>query len=611
MHRESKAFEPIQKRTGNVKFYNIFFVSILLLCGSLLRAQSDQYFVEVELSNPSPLISEQITVSYKLRYRGNNISLMNPSFDVQAPDFGDAFQVLRQGRSGGMDLDFSGSITVFQYAYILKPLKTGTFTVGPATIQFNQERYTSKSLSIKVLPADAPPDLAQADNIFIDASLSKANPYKGEELILSYKLYSRYELLGIEEQTPPTIDGFSANLLNRDQQVRVKVEKINGQDFYTLDLYRAELYPLRSGDFRLDPFQMSVVANVPTGRRVRDFWGNRLEVRRESVRLNSPAVRINVRDLPEAGKPANFNGAVGSYQLKTDLSSRETSTGEPLTYRIQISGQGNLKLIGDPKLNLPPGFEAYDPKTHIGSTGKSYEYLIIPGKPGEFTLDPYSFSYFDPKAERYVNLSTEPYVIQVAPGEGGMIQSGSTAGLTKEEVEKLGEDIRYLQTTTPAFSRRSRPQMGGLIFFIGIGAPLVLAIPVFLLARKQREKQADLMGQRNRRARRAAEKRLRQARVLADKGEHKAFYNELIRAVWGYLGDKFGIAQSDMSRDAIRHTLNERGVKEGSTNELIALLDRAEMALYAPVSSNAVAGECELAVRLLSDLEASITNKML
>ncbi len=581
----------------------------LVVCTSAF-AQSEKYFVDVELSNTSPLITEQVTITYKLKYKGNNISLMNPKFDIQAPDLGQNFEILRQGRTGGMDLDFSGSITVFQYAYILKPLKTGSFTIGAADVRFDNNTYRSKSLNINVLAADAPPDIAQTDNIFIDASISKLNPYKGEEFILTYKLYSKYELLGIEEQVAPTIDGFSSNMLNQDQQVRIKAEKINGQDFYTLDLYRTELYPLRSGEFRIEPFQMTVVASVPTGRKIRDFWGNRMEVRRESVKLKSPAVRVNVRELPTEGMPENFNGAVGNFDLKTDLSSTETVTGEPLTLRISVSGQGNLKLIGDPKLDLPPGFESYDPKVTAGAQSKTYEYLLIPGKPGEFTLNPFSFSYFDPKAERYVSLGNDPVVIRVGQGTGTAALGANTAGLTKEEVEKLGQDIRYLVTDTPAFISSVQPFFGSALFYVGLAGPLFMAVPLFLLARKNRERRADLRGQRNRRARKAAEKRLRHAKELAVKGDRKTFYDELVRAVWGYLSDKFGIAQSELNREEIRRILAENQLEAAMIDELVALLDRAEMALYAPGGSGSLNSDCEAAVNLLAGMDSSLTKRM-
>ncbi len=580
-------------------------VTCLLLPGSgaALRAQQEAYFVDVELSNASPLMTETVTLTYKLRYKGSSISLVNPRFDIQPPDFGPGFDVLRQGRSGGMDFDFSGSITVFSYAYILKPLRTGTYQLGPAEVVFNEERYRSKGVTIKVLEASAPPEISQADNIFIDASLSRASPYKGEEFILTYKLYSRYELLGIEEQTPPTVEGFSANLLSKDQQVRVKLEKINGQDFYTLDLYRAELYPLRSGEFRMDPFQMKVVANVPTGRRVRDFWGNRMEVRRESLNIKSPALKVNVRDLPASGMPENFQGAVGQFQLQTSLSALETSTGEPLTYRIQISGQGNLKLLGEPQLQLPPGFEAYDPQISSGANSRSYEYLLIPGKPGEFNLAPYGFSYFDPKQERYVELQGESYAIAVRPGEGGSGQQ-SSAGLTKEEIEKLGEDIRYLVTEAPAFEPPRAPLAGSVLFYTGWSAPLLLALPLLAMARRRREHLADHRTRRQRKARKAAEKRLRNARQHLASGQSKGFYSELLLALKSYLSDKYGLEPGSISKDTIRHCLEERAVEPAAISELLGLIERAEMALYAPMAASSLQQDWEAAAGLLVRLDS-------
>ena len=188
--------------------YRYLITAVLLFCVSSLVAQKEKYYVEEELSNSTPLQTEQVTVSYKLKYKGNSLSLVNPRFNLSNPDFGEHFKVLRKGQNRSMNFDMSGSITVFEYQFVLQPLKTGSFTVDPVTIVYNDDKFVSKPVKIKVLAADAPAQVSQADKIFIDAKVSKAKPWKGEEFYLTYKLYSKYELYNISELIPPTVDGF-------------------------------------------------------------------------------------------------------------------------------------------------------------------------------------------------------------------------------------------------------------------------------------------------------------------------------------------------------------------------------------------------------------------
>ena len=579
--------------------------TLLVWAPGELRAASGEYSATLEVSNPSPLLTEQVTVSLKLVFQGSRLNLVNPRFDIDVPDFGDHFQVLRQGRNNNMDLRLGGAMTVFDYVFVLKPLKEGSFTVDGATVRFNGESYAAEPVSIKVLPASTPPEQAAKENIFIDVSLSRNKPWKGEEFIATYKLYSRYELLQQLEDNPPTFDGFSVNNLTKAGDKRIRVERFAGQDYYTLELYRGQLYPLRDGEFKLPPYRVKMVASVPTGRKVRDFWGVRDEIRRTTLNLASPVARINVRDLP-AGAPSDFNGAVGRFDLKSDLSGTETPAGEPLTLSLRISGDGNLKLIGEPKLELPPGFEAYEPRIKATGSSKTFEYLLIPGKPGTFTLDPFSFSYFDTREERYIRRESPVYDINVSPGSGVVGVTGAgTAGLGKEEVEKLGQDIRYLATELPPMGDGSLIAFRRPPYWVALALPFMLLPGLRWVAVRRRRSLADTGGRRNRAARKMATRRLRSAKTSAAAGDRKAFYDDLVRALWGYLSDRFGLEASGQSRDGIRTTLAERGLDAGLTAELIALLDRGEMALYAPAGGGSLDDDYQSAVALLEKLESA------
>lgn len=574
---------------------------------SPLHAQDPDAFVaRMSVDNPTPLMTERVTLSLKLEYRGSSLNLVNPRYDLAVPDFGDHFKVLKQGRNNAMDFSFGGAMKVYEYVFILQPLKDGPFTFKGGAIVFNNRRYDAEPLDIKVLPASTPPEQATRENIFIDATLSRPKPWKGESTVITYKLYSRYELLQQTEDNPPTFDGFSSTNLSRNQEKRVRVERVGNQDYYTLELYRAELYPLRGGTQVIPPYQAKMIAAVPTGRKIRDFWGTRDEIRRQPVALQSPEVRIPVRELP-AGAPNDFNGAVGRFQLDADLSGTETAAGEPLTLRLRIHGDGNLKLIGEPKLDLPPAFEAYEPQIKSSGGSKTYEYLIIPGKPGTFTLEPFSFSYFDTRQGDYVRRATPEWEITVKPGSGVPLSGGPIAAGGKESVEKLGQDIRYLQAELPPKGGVEEKLFACAPYWALWALPFVLAPGLWFAGRKRRAAMADVAGRRTRGARRMAEKRLKKARTLAASGERKAFYDELVHALWAYLGDRFGLEAGNLNREGIRATLLERGVPQEAVERCIALLDRSEMALYAPVESGGPAEDLETATTLLADIESALS----
>ncbi|MFT7588710.1 MAG: hypothetical protein ACI959_000922 [Limisphaerales bacterium] len=413
-------------------------------------------------------------------------------------------------------------------------------------------------------------------------------------------------MYNLSELIPPTVDGFSATLLDIDDQGRSKIEKINGEQYYTMLLYKAQLYPLHSGEYYVDPYQATVTAKVPTGKRVRDFWGSRAEVKLQSIPLKSQKLKIGVKELPTAGKPKDFHGAVGEFDLSTSLDLTETKTGEPLTLRVVVSGKGNLKLLAEPDLKLPPGFESYDPQIKKRGNSKTYEYLLIPNKPGNFELQPYAFSYFDTKKGKYINLESPVYNVTVNQGEVFTSASGG-AGVSKEDVARLADDIRYLAPEVPQFGAIRKPFFGSGMFYFGLAAPFLFAIPLFLVARRQKALAGDVALTRNKKARKLAEKRFKNALAFVNQNDKKAFYDELVRAIWGYLTDKFSIDPGNLSRVHIQEVMAEKGVSLDKVEGLVSLLDRGEMALYAPLSEGALESDYDSAVSLLEAIDTELS----
>jgi hypothetical protein len=568
---------------------------------AVLQAQG--YFVDVDIDKTTLREGEQFAVTYSLKHDGQLSRQETANFIL--PEVGPELKVIKQnGQNIFYNQNINGKVTLTLGAFVVyfKATEKGTYSIGPGKYKIAGTEYYSESLRIKVVDEAASPAVSEAESIFIEAVISDFEPWKGEEIRISYKLWSKHNLLAVSQRLPPNIEGFTV----KESQVQsntLRSEKRNGQVYSTLPLYEATLYPIRAGEFVLDPFSLTVTADVPTGRIIRSIWGDRPEVTRQSLKVSSQRFKINVRGLPTAGVPADFMGAIGQFDLESSISSEQTETGDPITLQIAIKGQGDLRTLPEPQLDLPPGFEAYDPEISTRNNRKDFAFLLIPSRPGNFTLPPYRFSYFDTKEERYITRETPEYAIQVGQGDEPILSGTSGAGFSQEEVEKLGEDIRFIQTNVPAFVQAGAPLFGSTIFYAGLFTPLLLLIPLFILGRRRRASLGDEAGLRRGKARSVARKRLKKSQELLG-GDAKAFYNELIRAIWGYLEDKYGMSREKLSRDNIREALSQKGVDETDISGLIGLLDRAEMALFAPIDPGAPQSDLELAEKILELLEA-------
>ncbi|MEO0474115.1 MAG: BatD family protein, partial [Bacteroidota bacterium] len=325
----------------------------------------------------------------------------------------------------------------------------------------------------------------------------------------------------------------------------------------------------------------------------------------------SNPITVNVRPLPAKNRPANFDGAVGTYEMAVRLDTLETETGEPVTLSIKISGKGNIKSIKEPRLNFPPDFELYDPKIAdkssksggVISGRKNFDYLIVPRNPGTYKLPVVEFAYFDINKRDYVNLSSDEFSLKVS----GEATEASAAVIRSEDLELLAEDIRYIHLDSGELRDPSASFFGSAGFWGLYAAPFLLFIGLFVWKSRQDAAADDVVGTRMRKANKMARKRLSQAEALQKEGDSKGFYNEIVNALWGYLGNKLNMGQSQMSRESATAALAGRGVSEEKQQALIALVDQCEMALYAP---SAVQGGMDAtyqqAMTLITDLEKEI-----
>ncbi len=523
------------------------------------------------------------------------------------------------------------------YTYTLLAQEVGTYSIQPATIMISDEQYTSNGLKIEVLPADKTPEAGSSvqssqprqresrpqesstnlssENIFIRTLVSKKHVQEQECILLSYKLYfAGVDVAQFTNNTKiPEFTGFLKQEMELGE-IQTELEHYNGRNYQTAVLYQTLLYPQHAGEIKIEPASFEAIVRVQNRAQVRsifdDFFGSYTNV---SKMLNAPGITIHVDPLP-AGKPVGFSGGVGQFNIRSSISSTEMKTNEAVTLKLEIQGTGNMKLLKTPAVDWPEGFEVYDPKvsnnfknTTAGVSGtKTIEYLAIPRAAGDWTVPAITFSYYDTQADEYRTLTTQEYALHVVRGAND--QTTVTEGMPyvgKEDIRALGSDIRYITTAQPLVVAAPLIAFGSLVFWLCYLIPLLLAVVLFIIFRRQIKENADIRRVRYKKANKVAQKRLRKAKKLLDAGEKEAFYEEIERAAWTYLSDRLSIPTAELNKENIAALLQAKGVAEGLMKEVVNVLSTAEFARYAPAMAGEPKDIYTATVRLIDQLEES------
>lgn len=500
------------------------------------------------------------------------------------------------------------------YLFIVQANEPGTFTIGPATITAGGKKYSSNSLTINVIgqknTANQPGNQSQqrkasspvtttdpGNDIFLKATVNKSNPYVGEMVIATYLLYTPTAQLRTSKIPPGTNDGFwTENLLPENQNWKQYNEVYNGKNYIVVELGKLALFPQKSGPLTVKPveqlveYQYRVKGSNPFADDpiFRDFFENsgftdNVQVAQKALKSN--ALTINVKPLPETGKPIDFSGAVGNFNITSSLLPPAAKTNEAITLKVTISGNGNLSLIEKPVISFPPDFEVYDPKTtdniHSGSNGisgsRTFEYLIIPRTVGKFTISPVTFNYFDPAKGSYINLSSAIPEINVAKGSGS-----AEDALAGRDVQQINKDIRYIKENNGRFRTIGNVFFGSTLYWLLLALPVLLFIAFIIIRRKHVKSRADVVQMRQKRATKYAASRLKKAKNLLDKENEAAFYEEISAALWGYVSNKFNIPLSELSTESARLSLEERNVDPKLVDSYLEVLHLCEFARFAP-----------------------------
>ncbi len=531
------------------------------------------------------------------------------------------------------------------FTYILIPKATGTFQLPAASAMLSGSRITSSQTSIQVVsdgasssspssgqggnggsqsgggrPSSSTSGEIPADDLFMRLSLSRSEVVIGEPVTATLKIYQRANVVGFENAKLPTFNGFWSQETYIPSNIEFKRESLDDKIYNTAVLRTYVLIPQQSGTITIDPAELVCLVNIRTTAPASSSLFDRFfqdEYRTVRRRVVTPTVRVKVNPLP-AGQPASFGGGVGNFGISARLSTDNLKTHDAASLVITVSGRGNVALLEEPKVSFPPDFEVYDTKTTENtdkSTGgtsgsKSFEYPFIPRSHGDFTIEPVEYSYYDVDAGKYVTLKTEPLHIKVAKGKGGDSASAATtgsSGVERKDVKSLADDIRFIFTGKPDLSGSGSFFVGSAFFWILLVLMVVGAVSVYLAFRKVAAMRADVAGTKNRRATKMAKKRLARAGEYLDKNLYTAFYEELHKALIGFVSDKLNMDMSEISKENIASALTDGGVGEDRTRAFTDLLDACEFARYSPDGGNEVMrSHYDDALKVISSIDSGL-----
>lgn len=580
---------------------------ILLFFTSLAYAQN----VEFKASAPSVVaVGEQFKLEYTLNKEGDNLKVPTlEGFDLlMGPSVGQSFY------SSNINGKMTQNVT-FSYTYILEGTKKGTFQIPGATVIIDGKEYTSNALKIEVVEGSRNSNGNQAatnrpvqpdanatvndNNLFVKVEVSRRSLYMGESLMATIKVYTKVDLVNLGRTKFPDFNGFLAEEVPTPQRIELVREAVDGQIYNVGTIRKVLLYPQHTGEITIEPFELECIVRqrlANGGRSFFDeFFGNYKDVR--AMRRSKP-VTIQVKELPQLGKPAGFGGTVGNVTMATSLSADTVNANDAITYKVTFRGTGNLKLLKAPTINFPLDFEVYDPKesrdlniTENGMAGSvSFEYLIIPRYSGDYKIPAIRFSYFDSQSNTYKTIAGAEYNIHVRKGaDKGQVETSTgnqVKSFEKEDVRKVGEDIRYLKTEGLNLKAAGVRFFGTTLYWLALLIPFVLFVVGAVLNRRRIKANADIVRVKNKAANKMARKRLKVAASAMKNHNAEQFYDEVLKALWGYMSYKLNIDRAELNRDNISEILQSKGVEEDRIKEFIAVLDTCEYARYAPGSNS-------------------------
>lgn len=570
---------------------------LLTLCSLLIAtvyANADNIQFKAETTS-----SVEVGESFRLTF---SVNTMDAS-DLRIPTINDFEILMGPSRSQQSYTQIiNGRQTSSQkvvFTYILSAKKVGTYTIQPATVMVNGKKYQSNPVKIQVVAEGRAKVAKEAakkttvgkNDVFLRTIVSKSKVREQEAVLVSYKLYSLVNL-ELQNKSMPEFTGFHAQAVESDDVKSWSVEQYQGKTYRTVVTDQYVLFPQQSGTLKIPSVEYDIVAHVANQQASDDLFEsifNGTSVNYINLKIKAPTQNIEV--LPLKDKPADFSGGVGTFSITSVLSSKQAVTNDAITLKVEIKGNGNLKLLKTPELTLPKEFETYEPKvnneikaTASGVSGiKTIEYLFVPRHPGKFSIPAISLSYYDVSAGAYKTITTSAHELEVKKGEGNASQT--IADFTnQQDVKVLANDVRFIKQGETRYSDKDAHFFGTWTYAAWYIVPFIGFVVLLVALRKHRINNADVEGKKHKRANKVALKRMKVANGLLRTQQKSAFYDEVLRALWGYVSDKLSIPVAELTKDNVSVRLTDAGVQESVVEEFIALLNDCEMAHY--VSGN-------------------------
>ncbi len=573
-------------------------------------ALSAQVKFEAKVSKKKLGVNERLRIDFVMNKDGDNFT--PPSFQ--------GFKIIGGPNQAVSNSWTNGKRTFSKtYTYFLAPLKRGKFTIKQATIEIEGETYKTLPVPITVtaaveIPKDPnDPNYIAEENIHLVAEVSNSKPYLNEPITVTYKLYvgpyvnaRDYDVL----DSPKYNDFWSQNIEIKRYTPERGVYEGKQYNYYVLK--RVVLYPQKSGKLSIQPLSLNVSVDVATNRR--DFFGGRIYSQAQKT-VTAGKRTINVKPLPEAGKPDNFTGAVGDFTFKVTTTKSELNANESLQAKVEVSGKGNLKLFNLPKLNVPSSLEIYEPehdesvRTNLsGMRGKIADsYTIVPQYQGKYPIPTISFSYFDLNTESYKTLTSDELIVNVleGPTNASAVEDPKTNTTTKQVVTTSNSQFRSFKLSPNLQSMARQDFFGTRSFYMLLLLPFLIIPIALFIGKKKRQMENDVEGNKVRKANRLAKRYLSEAKKAL--GTKESFYEALERALHNYLKAKLKIETSEFSKEKIQELLGQRNVSFNTTDGFVSLLKSCEFARYTPASGEAMKQDYQKAVEVISQIDKQIS----
>lgn len=569
------------------------FFSLIFLIASSLFAQ------KFEVSVDKSTVGQNERFQIYFTFENGDLSKLN---NFRTPSFKGLKILSGPNESRSMQIingQVSGSIT---YSFIAVAPDLGSAEVGASSVEYAGSKLTTNPITINVVQGTATSQNIDKQlgiskeeldkNVFIRAIPNKTSVKQGEQVTVSYKLYTKLNISSPQISKLPTFNGFWSEDLETSQNIQFGIEMYNGERYRAAIIKKAALFPTKSGNLVLTPFELKIPVIVKSKRSRNDifddFFNDSFFGRTETIDhlAKSNSLTINVDPLPE-NAPNSFSGAVGKFDFAVELDKTSVEQNEAITVKAKISGTGNIALLKLPEINFPAGFEKYEPKTNekifrsnLISGRKDIEFLIVPRIPGVKEISPLEFTYFDLDKNQYVTLKSEPFTVNVKEGTGNYAQNAT--GYSKEDVKLLNEDIRYIVNTPSNFIKREEIAKISSLFWAGLILPFGVLLTLILMNKKQLKLAGNLSLMRYQKALKNSKLKLKEANLSLEKNDLGAYYNNLSAALFGYLGDKLGIQQAEFTLDRAIEKLKVFEIDDNFIVGLKKISEKCEFARFAP-----------------------------